>query len=214
MSDWDDSGQVNAYVTGIGADLVRGHGRLDGPRRVAVTTPDGEVATLTARQSVAICIGSGAALPDIPGIAEANPWTNRKGTDSSEVPDRLAVVGGGGVAVEMATAWQGLGSSVTLLARRSGLLPRMEPFAGELVGRGLTEAGVDVRIGVSVTELRRAGGTGPVTLELDDGSELEVDEVLFATGRTPLTDDIGLDTVGLAAGHLARRRRHLPGPRG
>ena len=200
VSDWDDSGQVNAYVTGIGADLVRGHGRLDGPRRVAVTTPDGEVATLTARQSVAICIGSGAALPDIPGIAEANPWTNRKGTDSSEVPDRLAVVGGGGVAVEMATAWQGLGSSVTLLARRSGLLPRMEPFAGELVGRGLTEAGVDVRIGVSVTKLRRAGGTGPVTLELDDGSELEVDEVLFATGRKPLTDDIGLDTVGLAPG--------------
>ena len=137
VSDWDDSGQVNAYVTGIGADLVRGHGRLDGPRRVAVTTPDGGVATLTARQSVAICVGSGAALPDIPGIAEANPWTNRKGTDSSEVPDRLAVVGGGGVAVEMATAWQGLGSSVTLLARRSGLLPRMEPFAGELVGRGL-----------------------------------------------------------------------------
>ena len=200
VSDWDDSGQVNAYVTGIGADLVRGHGRLDGPRRVAVTTPDGEVATLTARQSVAICVGSGAALPDIPGIAEANPWTNRKGTDSSEVPDRLAVVGGGGVAVEMATAWQGLGSSVTLLARRSGLLPRMEPFAGELVGRGLTEAGVDVRIGVSVTKLRRAGGTGPVTLELDDGSELEVDEVLFATGRKPLTDDIGLDTVGLAPG--------------
>ena len=200
VSDWDDSGQVNAYVTGIGADLVRGHGRLDGPRRVAVTTPDGEVATLTARQSVAICVGSGAALPDIPGIAEANPWTNRKGTDSSEVPDRLAVVGGGGVAVEMATAWQGLGSSVTLLARRSGLLPRMEPFAGELVGRGLTEAGVDVRIGVSVTKLRRAGGTGPVTLELDDGSELEVDEVLFASGRKPLTDDIGLDTVGLAPG--------------
>jgi pyruvate/2-oxoglutarate dehydrogenase complex dihydrolipoamide dehydrogenase (E3) component len=200
VSDWDDSGQVNAYVTGIGADLVRGHGRLDGPRRVAVTTPDGEVATLTARQSVAICIGSGAALPDIPGIAEANPWTNRKGTANSEVPDRLAVVGGGGVAVEMATAWQGLGSSVTLLARRSGLLPRMEPFAGELVGRGLTEAGVDVRIGVSVTKLRRPGGTGPVTLELDDGSELEVDEVLFATGRKPLTDDIGLDTVGLAPG--------------
>jgi dihydrolipoamide dehydrogenase len=116
------------------------------------------------------------------------------------VPGRIAVVGGGGVAVEMAAAWQGLGSAVTLLARRSGLLPRMEPFVGELVGRGLTEAGVDVRIGVSVTELRRPGGTGPVTLQLDDGSELEVDEVLFATGRRPLTDDMGLQTVGLTPG--------------
>jgi pyruvate/2-oxoglutarate dehydrogenase complex dihydrolipoamide dehydrogenase (E3) component len=200
VSNWDDSGQANAYVTGIGADLVRGHGRLEGPRRVAISTPGGDVVTLDARQAVAICIGSGAALPDIPGITEANPWTNRKGTDSGEVPGRLAVVGGGGVAVEMATAWQGLGSSVTLLARRSGLLPRMEPFVGELVGRGLTAAGVDVGVGVSVTKLCRPGGTGTVTLELDDGRELAVDEVLFATGRKPLTDDMGLETVGLTPG--------------
>ena len=200
VSNWDDSGQADRYVTGIGADLVRGQGRLDGPRRVAVTTADGDIVTLNAHHAVAICVGSGAALPDIPGIAEANPWTNRKGTDSSDVPGRLAVVGGGGVAVEMATAWQGLGSSVTLLARRSGLLPRMEPFVGDLVGRGLAAADVDVRVGVSVTELRRPGGSGPVTLELDDGSDLEVDEVLFATRRKPLTDDIGLETVGLTPG--------------
>jgi pyruvate/2-oxoglutarate dehydrogenase complex dihydrolipoamide dehydrogenase (E3) component len=100
----------------------------------------------------------------------------------------------------MTTAWRGLGSEVTLLARRSGLLPRMEPFVGELVGQGLAEAGVNVRVGVSITELRRPGGTGPVTVSLDDGTELEVDEVLFATGRTPLTNDIGLQTVGLTPG--------------
>jgi len=76
----------------------------------------------------------------------------------------------------------------------------MEPFVGELVTRGLAEAGVDVRVGVSITELRRPGGSGPVTLTLDDGSELEVDEVLFATGRAPLTRDIGLQTVGLTPG--------------
>jgi dihydrolipoamide dehydrogenase len=199
VTNWDDSGQADG-VKGIGADLARGHGRLAGPRRVAVSTPDGDQVMLTARHAVAICIGSGAGLPDLPGMAEARPWTNRRATDSSDVPNRLAVVGGGGVAVEMATAWQGLGSSVALLARRSGLLPRMESFAGELVSRGLTEAGVDVRIGVSVAKLRRPDAAGPVTLELDDGSELEADEVLFATGRKPLTDDIGLETVGLSPG--------------
>jgi dihydrolipoamide dehydrogenase len=198
VTNWDDTGQAD-WVRARG-DLVRGHARLDGPQRVAVATPDGGRVVLRARHAVAICIGSGAALPDLPGIAEARPWTNRKATDSSEVPNRLAVVGGGGVAVEMATAWQGLGSAVTLLARGSGLLPRMEPFAGELVGRGLTEAGVDVRVGVSVTKLRRPDANGPVTLTLDDGSELEVDEVLFATGRAPLTNDIGLETVGLTPG--------------
>jgi dihydrolipoamide dehydrogenase len=199
VTNWDDRDQAD-FLRGIGAELVRGHARLQGSRRVAVTTSDDQVVMLAARHAVAICIGSDAALPDIPGIAEARRWTNRRATDSSEVSNRLAVIGGGGVAVEMATAWQGLGSSVTLLARGSGLLPRMEPFAGKLVGQGLAEAGVDVRVGVSVTKLRRPGGAGPVTVSLDDGSELEVDEVLFATGRAPRTGDIGLDTVGLTPG--------------
>lgn len=198
VTDWDDSGQAD-WVSGIGATLVRGHGRLEGPRRVAVATPGGEQAALTARHAVVVCTGSRPVLPDLPGIDEASPWTNRQATDSSYVPQRLAVVGAGGVGVEMATAWQGLGSQVTVLARGSGLLPRMEPFVGELIGRGLTEAGVDVRVGVSVRALRRPDG-GRVVLDLDDGSELDVDEVLFATGRAPLTDDIGLETVGLTPG--------------
>ncbi|OBI89346.1 NAD(P)/FAD-dependent oxidoreductase [Mycobacterium sp. 1245805.9] len=198
VTDWDDAGQAD-WVSGIGATLIRGHGRLDGPRRVTVSTPTGEQPVLTARHAVVVCTGSRPALPDLPGIAEARPWTNRQATDSSYVPERLAVVGAGGVGVEMATAWQGLGSKVTLLARGPGLLPRMEPFVGELIGRGLVEAGVDVRLGTSVRALRRPDD-GRVVLELDDGSELQISEVLFATGRAPLTDDIGLETVGLTPG--------------
>jgi pyruvate/2-oxoglutarate dehydrogenase complex dihydrolipoamide dehydrogenase (E3) component len=199
VSNWDDTGQA-AWVAGIGATLIRGHGRLAGARRVTVSASDGNEFTLSARHAVVVCTGSRAALPDVPGIGDARPWTNRQATDSSYVPRRLAVVGAGGVGVEMATAWQGLGSSVTLLARGSGLLPRMEPFVGELIRRGLTDAGVDVRVGVSVRALRRPDPDGPVTLELDNDTEFQVDEVLFATGRVPLTDDIGLDTVGLNPG--------------
>ncbi|MFJ9680557.1 dihydrolipoyl dehydrogenase family protein [Streptomyces sp. NPDC101194] len=198
VSDWDDSGQAE-WVKSIGADLFRGHGRIDGPRRATVTRDDGARLTLTARHAVAVATGSRPLLPDIPGLREARPWTNRQGTDSSTVPARLAIVGGGGVGVEMATLWQGLGSQVVLLARR-GLIPRMEPFAGEFVARSLTEAGVDVRTGTQVTALRRPDPTGPVTLTLDDGSELLTDEVMVATGRTPGTDDIGLDSVGLTPG--------------
>ena len=94
-----------------------------GRSRVVVATAEDNAAVLTARHAVAICTGSTAALPDIPGVAEAKPWTNRKATDSSAVPPRLAVVGAGGVGVEMATAWHGLGSKVTLLARTSGFSP-------------------------------------------------------------------------------------------
>jgi len=199
VTGWNDEGQA-AGLKGLGAELIRGHGRLDGHRRVAVETPEGATVPLTARQAVVICTGSRPALPELAGLAEARPWTNRHATDSHTVPRRLAIVGGGGVGVEMASAWQGLGSSVTLLAQADGLLPRMEPFAGELVGRALAQAGVDVRIGATVTGVRRSGGTGPVTLTLEDDGEVDADEALFATGRQLLTDDIGLDTVGLVPG--------------
>ena len=199
VTDWNDDGQA-AGLKSLGAELIRGHGRLDGHRRVTVAPSGGGTVALTARHAVVICTGSRTALPELAGLAEARPWTNREATGWHCVPGRLAIVGGGGVGVEMASAWQGLGSAVTLLAQADGLLSRLEPFAGELVGRGLTEAGVDVRIGATVTEIRRPGGTGPVTLTLEDGGEVEADEVLFATGRQPLTDDIGLDTVGLDQG--------------
>jgi pyruvate/2-oxoglutarate dehydrogenase complex dihydrolipoamide dehydrogenase (E3) component len=61
------------------------------------------------------CTGSDPALPELAGLAGARPWTNREGTDSRQVPGRLAIVGGGGVGVEMATAWHGLGSAVTMI---------------------------------------------------------------------------------------------------
>ncbi|MFT2015527.1 dihydrolipoyl dehydrogenase family protein [Streptomyces sp. 796.1] len=198
-SHWKDEGQAR-WLDSVGIDLVRGHGRLDGPRRVTVTTPDGQRRTLTARHAVAVCTGSRAALPDLPGLADAKPWTSREATSAAAVPGRLAVVGGGVVAVEMATAWRALGSAVTLLVRGDGLLPRMEPFAGRLVADALTEAGADLRFGTSVTEVRRADPAGPVTLTLADGATVEADEVLFATGRAPRTDDLGLETVGLTPG--------------
>lgn len=199
VSNWDDAPVADALAE-MGPQLYRGHARLDGPRHVVLDTAEGQVIALEARHAVVVCTGSTAAVPDIPGIAEANPWTNRRATDSSVVPTRLAVVGGGGVGVEMATAWRGLGSEVTLLSKTSGLLPRLESFVGEYVRRGLAEAGVDVRTSVTVTELRRPGGNGAVAVRLDSGDEFEVDEILFATGRAPNTVNIGLDTVGLEPG--------------
>jgi pyruvate/2-oxoglutarate dehydrogenase complex dihydrolipoamide dehydrogenase (E3) component len=100
----------------------------------------------------------------------------------------------------MATAWQGLGSQVTLLACTPRLLPRMEPFVGEFVARGLSDAGVDVRVGVNITELQRSADSGAVDVTLDCGDHVVVDEILFATGRTPNTKDVGVETVGLTPG--------------
>ncbi|MGW7378142.1 dihydrolipoyl dehydrogenase family protein [Streptomyces sp. NPDC054794] len=196
-SHWKDDGQVG-WLDGIGADLYRGHGRLAGPRTVTVTGPDGDVTTLTARHAVAVCTGTRAQLPGLPGLADVKPWTSREATSAQAAPGRLIVVGGGVVATEMATAWQALGSQVTLLVRGKGLLPRMEPFAGELVADALAEAGSEVRLGTSVASVTRENGT--VVAVTDAGDRIEADEILFATGRAPHTDDIGLDSIGLEPG--------------
>jgi dihydrolipoamide dehydrogenase len=166
-----------------------------------VSTPDGGTIRLDARVAVAVCTGTGTALPDLPHLDTVRHWTNREATSADAVPTRLAVVGGGVVAVEMATAWRALGSEVTMLVRGDGLLARMEPFAGELVADSLREAGVDLRFGVSVTSVARPNGPdGNAHIALSDGERLEPDEILFATGRTPRTSDIGLETIGLTPG--------------
>ncbi|RSS48780.1 NAD(P)/FAD-dependent oxidoreductase [Streptomyces sp. WAC07061] len=196
---WKDDGQVD-WLDSIGAHLYRGHGRLYGIRKVAVTSPEGVHHVLSARHAVVVATGSRAVLPDVPGLAGAGAWTSREATSAREVPGRLLIVGGSVVAAEMATAWQALGSQVTVLVRGSGLLPRMEPFAGELVAEALTGAGAVVRTGVAVEAVVRDGPAGPVTVVLEGGELLEGDELLMATGRAPRTQDIGLDTVGLTPG--------------
>jgi len=198
-SHWKDDGQVG-WLDSIGAILVRGYGRLTGARRVEVDTPDGGLRRLAARYAVAVCTGTDALLPDLPGVAEAKPWTSREATSAHKVPGHLVVVGGGVVGVEMATAWRALGSEVTLLVRDSGLLPRMESFVGELIAESLTESGVKVRTGVNVAQVERPAPGGPVGVLLEDGQRIDADEVLFAVGRKPRTDGIGLESVGLEPG--------------
>jgi pyruvate/2-oxoglutarate dehydrogenase complex dihydrolipoamide dehydrogenase (E3) component len=195
-SNWDDVWQVK-WVEDSGIGLIRGVGRLDGERTVVVTGADGTETRLTANHVVAVCTGSDAAVPPIDGLRDIEPWTPREATSAKAVPGRLLVVGGGVVGCEMATAWQALGSQVTLIELADRLLPPLEPAAGEAVAEALREAGVDVRVGVGVTAARREGGE--VVLTTEDG-EVRGDEVLVSVGRRANTRDIGVDTVGLEPG--------------
>ncbi|MFJ2543618.1 dihydrolipoyl dehydrogenase family protein [Microbacterium sp. NPDC087589] len=195
-SNWSDDGQVK-WLDSAGIDLARGHGRLTGEREVTVTDADGGTRVLHARHAVAISTGSDAVIPPIDGLRESSPWTSREATSAEELPESLAVIGGGVVAVEMATAYAALGSTVTIIAR-SGLLGSMEPFAGERVAAGLKELGVDVRTDTGTTSVTR--GDDGVSIVLDDGSTVTAAEVLVATGRSPRSGDIGLDVVGLESG--------------
>lgn len=196
-SNWDDAGQVS-WLESAGIDLVRGHGRVSGTRTVSVTDAAGATQELTARQAVVVATGTSAAVPPIPGLADARPWTSREAVAADHVPDRLAIIGGGVVGTEMATAYSALGSAVTFIAR-DGVLPNVEPYASQLVVASLEAAGVRIMIGASPEQITR-DPDGAVHTTLADGETIDTDEVLVATGRKPNTADLGLEQVGLAPG--------------
>lgn len=199
VSNWDDSGQVK-WLRDAKVDLLRGHGRLTGERRVSVTAKDGISTELTARQAVAVCTGSRPAIPDIPGLAEAHPWTSREATSAKKVPRRLAILGGGVVACEMATAWKQLGTEeVTVIERGAHLIPKCESFAGELLRTAFEQRGIGVLTATTVQRVERQHD-GVVRLALSNGQVLVADELLVATGRQPRTDKLGLETVGSRPG--------------
>lgn len=194
--DWSDQSQVD-WVDGAGIDYLRGHGLLAGERRVSVTAPDGTVTELTARSAVVVSTGSDPVVPNTPGLRESEPWTSRDATSVKTVPSSLAIVGGGVVGAEMATAYAGFGCAVTLISR-GGLLDNMEPFAGELLAGSLREQGVTVLLHTDIVRVERTDDG--VHVDIVDGDPVVAEEILVATGRRPRTLDVGLETVGLTPG--------------
>jgi pyruvate/2-oxoglutarate dehydrogenase complex dihydrolipoamide dehydrogenase (E3) component len=197
---WDDSGQ-REWAAGAGLDVVHGHGRLVGERRVAVALPDGAERVLSARHAVVLATGTRAAVPDMPGLRAAGPWLSRDLTAVRQVPGRVVVLGAGVVACEGAQLLRGLGADqVTVVARGRRLLARTEPFAGELVAQQFGADGIRVELNAAVAEVRRPVPGGQVSVLLEDGRQIDAEEVLCALGRAPATDGIGLDVVGLPGG--------------
>jgi dihydrolipoamide dehydrogenase len=192
----DDSSQAT-WLDGAGITLLRGRGRLAGERAVEVTHDDGTTTSVAARY-VVVATGSVPTYPPVDGVHDVGAWTNRDATQVKDVPASLLILGGGVVGVEMATAYQRLGAQVTLVQHGERLLPTTEPEAGRRVQAALEADGVDVRLGVSMSAVRREDGE--VVASLDDGSQVRGAELLVAAGRRPTTDDIGLETVGLEPG--------------
>jgi pyruvate/2-oxoglutarate dehydrogenase complex dihydrolipoamide dehydrogenase (E3) component len=176
--------------------LVRGQGMLAGEREIRV----GEEELLRARKAVILAPGTGAAIPPIPGLREARPWTNREVTTAKAIPGSLLVLGGGVVGVEMAFAYASLGARVTVVEALARLIAGEEEFASDQVKDALEGLGVQVVLGTKATAVRREDGSGPVTLELEDGRSFTGDELLVAVGRASRTDGLGLEVLGMEQG--------------
>jgi pyruvate/2-oxoglutarate dehydrogenase complex dihydrolipoamide dehydrogenase (E3) component len=210
---WDDAGQVE-WLEGVGVTLLRGHGRINGERVVEVERDDGTVVRLEAAKAVVIATGTAASMPPIDGLSDADAWDSRDVTSADEVPQRLVIVGGGVVGVEMAQAWKTLGAEqVTIIELSDRLLAVEEPFVGQELAESFERLGIRVLTNASTTHVRRDGADRPfildVTLAEDRTVSIEADELLVATGRKPNTADLGLSTIGLDDGETIEVDDHL-----
>jgi pyruvate/2-oxoglutarate dehydrogenase complex dihydrolipoamide dehydrogenase (E3) component len=189
VSDYDDSGQAK-WLEDNGIDLLRGDGRLVGPGAVEV---DGVRHTA---DHIVIATGSEPRFPPIPGLAELDDvWTNREVTGLKEIPERLVVVGGGPVGVEMAQALSRMGAEVVLVEGEDHVLPREPEPLGRALGEALEAEGIELRFGQHASAARRDGDG--YALDFPDGTSVRGDKLLVATGRAPRTAGIGLETVGM-----------------
>ncbi|MDP9485626.1 MAG: NAD(P)/FAD-dependent oxidoreductase [Actinomycetota bacterium] len=184
----DDSGQVEGYEK-KGATVVKGEGRIAGPGKVEA---NGEVLET---DNVIVATGSAPNVPPIEGIEDVPYWTNREATTTREVPPQALIVGGGPNGVEASQWLSRFGSEVTIVQAPDRLLNREDPKVGKLVREALEEEGVKVLSGRKVTKVRRNGERTVATL--DDGAEVETDVVVVAAGRTPRTEGIGLESLGV-----------------
>ncbi|MGA8762452.1 MAG: SDR family NAD(P)-dependent oxidoreductase [Candidatus Sulfotelmatobacter sp.] len=196
VDNWDDHTLTKMMEEG-GVQIIRGHGRLDGRKRVIVNSNDGVSTILVARHAVVLSTGSRSTIPDVPGLVQASPWSSRNATSAKKVPQRLAILGDGTVACEMADIWSSLGAKVTLLSCHEKILERFEPFVGDQLAMAFTKRGITIRTKVNIVQVKRSNPNEPVQIQLDNGTKIEADELLVAVGRTPKTGDLGLETVDL-----------------
>jgi pyruvate/2-oxoglutarate dehydrogenase complex dihydrolipoamide dehydrogenase (E3) component len=182
VAERDDSSQVE-WLAARDAELVRGDGVVQEPGLITVGGDEIRYDRLV------VATGSSPVIPAIDGLDSAGYWTNVDATETTEVPDRLVVLGAGPVGCELAQFFQRVGSQVTLVQADERILARVDSEAAVLVADALREDGVDIRVGASVQRVT-AGA-----VELSDGSEVAFDRVLVATGRS--ANVAGLEPLGL-----------------
>jgi pyruvate/2-oxoglutarate dehydrogenase complex dihydrolipoamide dehydrogenase (E3) component len=189
VADWDDAGQA-AWLDDKGIELLRGEGAIAAPGRVSVDGREYEA------ERIVIATGSEPAFPPIPGLDRLDGlWTNREATGVRRLPDRLLIVGGGPVGVELAQALGRMGVEVTIVEGEDRLLPREAPPLGEALGAALEKEGIALRLGGFPS--RAVRDSDAYVLRFEDGDELRAERLLIATGRRPRVEGLGLEKVGI-----------------
>jgi pyruvate/2-oxoglutarate dehydrogenase complex dihydrolipoamide dehydrogenase (E3) component len=182
-----------------GAEFILGTGRFIAPKTIEVVLPNAKSRRQLRGTNVIVSTGTRAALEAIPGFAEAEPLTHVEALELDRVTEHLLVIGGGYVGIELSQAMRRFGSKVTLIDRNRRLIPKEDEDVSEALHVLLQDEGVDVLLSARVKKLTGKSGDA-VSITLDqNGTEKTVkgSHVLAATGRIPVTEDLGLDLAGV-----------------
>ena len=187
------NGIYDGLMLNAGVQRLQGHARLVDAHTVEVTAADSSSTRHTAR-NIVIATGGTPSVPEVEGHELV--VTSDDMFDLPDFPRRLVVVGGGYIGCEMASIFHGLGAQTTLLYRGEQILRGFDDEVRAFAADELRKAGVDVRVGCDVARIE--AGTGDTRrVVLANGSVLDADVVLYATGRRPNADGLGLSDVGV-----------------
>jgi pyruvate/2-oxoglutarate dehydrogenase complex dihydrolipoamide dehydrogenase (E3) component len=186
------------HTKASGAELIYGLARFVGPRTVEIALRDGGTRILQGER-VFLDLGSRAAIPEVPGLAEAKPMTHVEILDLDRLPAQLVVLGGGYIGLELAQAFRRFGAKVTVIEHGPQLASREDPDVSAALKELFVDEGIEVVL--DATTLRVEGHSGDrVRIQVRDprGDRIvEGTDILVATGRTANTDGIGLEKTGV-----------------
>jgi len=192
----DDSAAALRLIE-AGVAVIRGTAQITGPGTVEVVSgaAAGEIVSL-AYSDLVIATGSEPVAPPIEGLSDIPTWTTAEGLCSPDLPRRLIVLGGGPTGCELTQIYAAFGSQVTLVEAEPGLLPGEPSFAGEILAAALRRAGAEIYLGWPAAKAERT--PEGLTLALEDGTRIDADRLLLASGRRPRLAGLGLDALGIA----------------
>jgi pyruvate/2-oxoglutarate dehydrogenase complex dihydrolipoamide dehydrogenase (E3) component len=187
----DDSGHVRSLEE-AGATVIRGSAALAGPGQVRIGD------RLISADAIVLAVGSVSRVPqDLPGLDEAQPWTNVQGTGTRELPKSLTILGGGPTGVELAQVYARYGVPVTLVHPRDRVHDKEHRRSSEYLGAALEKEGVRLCLNSRAVRVEAAPRGGQHRIHLDSGDSLEAHEILLAIGRDLPLEGLGLETIGV-----------------
>ncbi len=204
-----------------GIEAIAGRARIAGPGRVAVRPAEGgEPERTLDGERILIATGSETAALEGLDIDEERILSSTGALSLAAVPDRMAVVGGGYIGLELGSVWSRLGARVTVVEYMDAILPAMDGEVARQMARALARQGMTLKTGTRVAGAERRETSVRIAVEAAGGGAAETidcDAVLVAVGRRPFTEGLGLEEVGVrrdARGFIAVDRRFETGVKG